>query len=279
MDPITMQLLMGMTGGSKGGSMGSPLGMAGTGTLGLVQTIGGIAALNKAKKMADPSFMSAATPLLQQQGLYEQQFRTGLPQELEDITRERYRSNITELQNRFRETAKQGSSIFSRLAGMNVNEGERAIMEKDYQARMMGLQGLGSVRSSLTNIGMRDVGQAKEDKREAIRRAGAAISSGLTNLASAANYMGMTAGGGKGSSGSGSAAGSASVNPVDAGLQNRLGGSLGGALSSPSSVMLPPTLGQPSLGSADFSYPGYGQNNLLPIPKLMQYQPTSIYGI
>ncbi len=278
MDPITMQLLMGMSGGSGGGSMGSPLGMAGTGVLGLAQTIGGISALNKAKKMADPSFMSAAGPLLQQQGLYEQQFRTGLPQEQEDIVRERYRSNIAELQNRFKETAKQGSSIFSRLAGMNVNEGERAIMEKDYQARMMGLQGLGSVRSSLTNIGMRDVGQAKEDKREAVRRAGAAISSGLTNIASAANFMGMTGGFGGGKE-SASGAGFSSANPVDAGLQNRLAGSLGGGLSSPSSVMLPPTLGQPSLGSTDFSYPGYGQNNLLAVPQLTQYKPKSIYGI
>jgi hypothetical protein len=274
LDPLTMQLVSQAAGMS---------GNIGTGVLGLAQTIGGIYSLSKAKKMPDPTYMSAAGPLQQQQALYEQQYRTGTPQDIEDITRERFRSNIAELQNRFRETAKQGSSVFSRLAGLNINEGERAIAEKDYQARMMGLQGLGSTRSALTNIGLRDVGQAKEDKRQAIKAAGAAISSGLTNLASFGNYTAMTRGGKSGGDSAatydaGSDAGIPAVNPVDVGLQNRVSGSLNTGLSSPSSIMVSPTLGQPSVSYEELSYPSYGQNNLLSVPQLTQYRPKSIYG-
>ena len=74
-------------------------------------------------------------------------------------------------------------------------------MEADIQQRNMGLRGLGSTAESLTNIAMRDIGTAKDDKRRAIAAAGAAISKGYENLGSAVNFMGMTKGqGGQGSS-------------------------------------------------------------------------------
>jgi len=142
--------------------------------------------------MADPSFMSGAGELQQQKARYGRLYDTGISTGQEDTMREKFRTNIAGLQQKFRETSRQGSSVFSRLAGLNVNEGERAIQEADIQQRNMGLRGLGSTAESLTNIAMRDIGTAKDDKRTAIRAAGSAISSGFGNLASAANFMGMT---------------------------------------------------------------------------------------
>jgi hypothetical protein len=210
-DPVTAKLLMSAMGGGKSddGSLLSgmnPLGEAGTAILGGVQLIGGIRNLNKAKKMADPSFMSGAGEIKKQQARYGQLYDTGITTGQEDTMRERFRSNISGLQQKFRETSRQGSSVFSRLAGLNVNEGERAIADADQQARMMGLRGLGSTAESLTNISMRDIGTAKSDRREAIQAAGKAISSGFTNLASAANFMGMTGGFGSKKGGSQSTA-------------------------------------------------------------------------
>ncbi len=198
-DPVTARLLMSAMGGGQsddGNSLSgmNPLGEAGTAVLGGVQLIGGIRNLNKAKKMEDPSFESGAGEIKKQQARYGQLYDTGISTGQENTMREKFRSNISGLQQKFRETSRQGSTVFSRLAGLNVNEGERAIQEADYQAQMMGLRGLGSTAESITDIRMRDIGTAKQDRRDAIRAAGQAISSGLTNLASAANFMGMTRG-------------------------------------------------------------------------------------
>jgi hypothetical protein len=202
-DPVTARLLMSAMGGGQSDNSNllsgmNPMGEAGTAVLGGVQLIGGIRNLNKAKKMDDPSFESGAGEIKKQQARYGQLYDTGISTGREDTMRERFRSNISGLQQKFRETSRQGSSVFSRLAGLNVNEGERAIQDADYQAQMMGLRGLGSTAESITNIRMRDIGTAKSDRREAIQAAGKAISSGLTNLASAANFMGMTRGNKKG---------------------------------------------------------------------------------
>lgn len=170
----------------------NPAAMAGSAILGGIQLVGGYRNLAKANKMADPSFMSGAGEIKQQQARYGRLYDTGISTGQEDIMRERFRSNIAGIQQKFRETARQGSTVFSRLAGLNVNEGERAIMEADIQQRNMGLRGLGSTAESLTNIAMRDIGTAKEDKRRAIAAAGAAISKGYENLGSAINFMGMT---------------------------------------------------------------------------------------
>jgi hypothetical protein len=198
-DPVTARLLMSAMGGGQSDNSSllsgmNPLGEAGTAVLGGVQLIGGIRNLNKAKKMEDPSFESGAGEIKKQQARYGQLYDTGISTGREDTMRERFRSNISGLQQKFRETSRQGSSVFSRLAGLNINEGERAIQDADYQAQMMGLRGLGSTAESITNIRMRDIGTAKQDRRDAIQAAGKAISSGLTNLASAANFMGMTRG-------------------------------------------------------------------------------------
>jgi hypothetical protein len=225
-DPVTAKLLMSAMGGGQSDNSNllsgmNPLGQAGSAILGGVQLIGGIRNLNKAKKMADPSFMSGAGEIKKQQARYGQLYDTGITTGQEDTMRERFRSNISGLQQKFRETSRQGSSVFSRLAGLNVNEGERAIADADQQARMMGLRGLGSTAESLTNISMRDIGTAKSDRREAIQAAGRAISSGFTNLASAANFMGTT--GGFGSKRGGSqipAATPGTVNAVGAAPQN-----------------------------------------------------------
>jgi len=165
---------------------------AGSAVLGGIELIGGYANLRKANKMVDPSFMSGAGELQQQKARYGRLYDTGISTGQEDIMRERFRTNIAGLQQKFRETARQGSSVFSRLAGLNVNEGERAIQEADIQQRNMGLRGLGSTAESLTNISMRDIGQQKQDKRNAIQAAGKAIASGYGNLANAANLMGTT---------------------------------------------------------------------------------------
>lgn len=170
----------------------NPAAMAGSAILGGIQLVGGYRNLAKANKMADPSFMSGAGEIKQQQARYGRLYDTGISTGQEDMMRERFRSNIAGIQQKFRETSRQGSTVFSRLAGLNVNEGERAIMEADIQQRNMGLRGLGSTAESLTNIAMRDIGTAKEDKRTAIRAAGAAISKGYENLGSAVNFMGMT---------------------------------------------------------------------------------------
>jgi len=170
----------------------NPYAMAGSAILGGIELIGGYANLRKANKMADPSFMSGAGELQQQKARYGRLYDTGISTGQEDTMREKFRSNITGLQQKFRETARQGSSVFSRLAGLNINEGERAIQEADIQQRNMGLRGLGSTAESLTNIAMRDIGQAKDDKRAAIQAAGRSIASGYGNLASSANFMGMT---------------------------------------------------------------------------------------
>jgi hypothetical protein len=172
----------------------NPYAMAGSAILGGIEIIGGYKNLAKANKMPDPSFMSGAGELQQQKARYGRLYDTGISTGQEDSMREKFRSNITGLQQKFRETARQGSTVFSRLAGLNVNEGERAIMEADIQQRNMGLRGLGSTAESLTNIAMRDIGTAKEDKRNAIRAAGAAISKGYEGVASAVNFMGMTRG-------------------------------------------------------------------------------------
>jgi len=170
----------------------NPYAMAGSAILGGIELIGGYANLRKANKMADPSFMSGAGELQQQKARYGKLYDTGISTGQEDTMREKFRTNIAGLQQKFRETSRQGSSVFSRLAGLNINEGERAIQEADIQQRNMGLRGLGSTAESLTNIAMRDIGQQKQDKRTAIQTAGKAISSGYGNLASAANFMGMT---------------------------------------------------------------------------------------
>ena len=170
----------------------SPYAMAGSAILGGIEIIGGYRNLAKAKKMEDPSFASGAGELQQQKARYGRLYDTGISTGQEDMMREKFRANIAGIQQKFKETSRQGSSIFSRLAGLNVNEGERAIQEADIQQRNMGLRGLGSTADALTNIAMRDIGQAKEDKRAAIRAAGSAISSGFGNLANAANFMGMT---------------------------------------------------------------------------------------
>ena len=185
-NPATGKLLMDVA------STMNPMSMAGSAILGGIEIIGGYRNLAKAKKMEDPSFASGAGELQQQKARYGRLYDTGISTGQEDMMREKFRANITGLQQKFRETSRQGSSVFSRLAGLNVNEGERAIQEADIQQRNMGLRGLGSTAESLTNIAMRDIGQAKEDKRAAIRAAGSAISSGFGNLANAANFMGMT---------------------------------------------------------------------------------------
>lgn len=179
----------------------NPYAMAGSAILGGIQLVGGYRNLAKANKMPDPSFMSGAGEIKQQQARYGRLYDTGISTGQEDLMRERFRSNISGLQQKFKETARQGSSVFSRLAGLNVNEGERAIMEADIQQRNMGLRGLGSTAESLTNIAMRDIGTAKDDKRTAIKAAGSAIAKGYEGVASAANFMGMTRdGSGRGSS-------------------------------------------------------------------------------
>ena len=188
----------------------NPYAMAGSAILGGIEIIGGYRNLAKAKKMDDPSYMSGAGELQQQKARYGRLFDTGISTGQEDMMRERFRSNIAGIQQKFRETSRQGSSVFSRLAGLNVNEGERAIQEADIQQRNMGLRGLGSTAESLTNIAMRDIGTAKDDKRTAIRAAGSAISSGYGNLASAANFMGMT----RDSSGSGAEGGYSGAGPA-----------------------------------------------------------------
>ena len=172
----------------------NPYAMAGSAILGGIEIIGGYKNLAKANKMPDPSFMSGAGELQQQKARYGRLYDTGISTAQEDTMREKFRSNITGLQQKFRETARQGSTVFSRLAGLNVNEGERAIMEADIQQRNMGLRGLGSTAESLTNIAMRDIGTAKDDKRNAIQAAGRSIASGYGNLASSVNFMGMTRG-------------------------------------------------------------------------------------
>jgi len=172
----------------------NPYAMAGSAILGGIELVGGYRNLKKANRMPDPSFMSGAGELQQQKARYGRLYDTGISTGQEDLMREKFRSNITGLQQKFRETARQGSSVFSRLAGLNVNEGERAIMEADIQQRNMGLRGLGSTAESLTNIAMRDIGTAKDDKRTAIRTAGGAIAKGYEGVASAANFMGMTRG-------------------------------------------------------------------------------------
>jgi hypothetical protein len=185
-NPATGKLLMDVA------STMNPMSMAGSAILGGIEIIGGYRNLAKAKKMEDPSFASGAGELQQQKARYGRLYDTGISTGQEDMMREKFRANIAGIQQKFKETSRQGSSIFSRLAGLNVNEGERAIQEADIQQRNMGLRGLGSTADALTNIAMRDIGQAKEDKRAAIRAAGSAISSGFGNLANAANFMGMT---------------------------------------------------------------------------------------
>jgi hypothetical protein len=170
----------------------NPYAMAGSAILGGIELIGGYANLRKANKMADPSFMSGAGELQQQKARYGRLYDTGISTGQEDTMREKFRTNIAGLQQKFRETSRQGSSVFSRLAGLNINEGERAIQEADIQQRNMGLRGLGSTAESLTNIAMRDIGTAKDDKRNAIQAAGRSIASGYGNLAGSANFMGMT---------------------------------------------------------------------------------------
>jgi hypothetical protein len=170
----------------------NPYAMAGSAILGGIELIGGYANLRKANKMADPSYMSGAGELQQQKARYGRLYDTGISTGQEDTMREKFRTNIAGLQQKFRETSRQGSSVFSRLAGLNINEGERAIQEADIQQKNMGLRGLGSTAESLTNIAMRDIGQAKDDKRTAIQAAGRSIASGYGNLASSANFMGMT---------------------------------------------------------------------------------------
>jgi hypothetical protein len=196
-DPVTGKLLM------EAASTMNPAAMAGSAILGGIQLVGGYRNLAKANKMADPSFMSGAGEIKQQQARYGRLYDTGISTGQEDMMREKFRSNIAGIQQKFRETSRQGSTVFSRLAGLNVNEGERAIMEADIQQRNMGLRGLGSTAESLTNIAMRDIGTTKEDKRRAIAAAGAAISKGYENIGSAINFMGMTKGqGGQGGQGS-----------------------------------------------------------------------------
>jgi hypothetical protein len=187
-DPVSMSYL------SQAAKDMSPAAVAGTAILGGIELVGGYRNLAKAKKMPDPSFMSGAGEIQQQKARYGKLYDTGISTGQEDTMREKFRSNITGLQQKFRETSRQGSNVFSRLAGLNINEGERAIQEADMQAQMMGLRGLGSTAESLTNIAMRDIGTAKEDKRNAIRAAGAAISKGYENVASAFNFMGMARG-------------------------------------------------------------------------------------
>lgn len=187
-DPVTAKALADVAQESN------PAAMAGTAILGGIELVGGYRNLAKAKKMADPSFMSGAGEIQQQKARYGKLYDTGISTGQEDLMREKFRSNITGLQQKFRETSRQGSNVFSRLAGLNVNEGERAIMEADIQQRNMGLRGLGSTAESLTNIAMRDIGTAKDDKRKAIAAAGASIAKGYENLGSAINFMGMTRG-------------------------------------------------------------------------------------
>jgi hypothetical protein len=170
----------------------NPYAMAGSAILGGIELVGGYRNLAKANKMPDPSFMSGAGELQQQKARYGRLYDTGISTGQEDTMREKFRANITGLQRKFKETARQGSSVFSRLAGLNINEGERAIMEADIQQRNMGLRGLGSTAESLTNIAMRDIGTTKDDKRNAIQAAGRSIASGYGGLASAVNFMGMT---------------------------------------------------------------------------------------
>jgi len=203
-DPVTAKALADVAQNSN------PAAMAGSAILGGIQLVGGYRNLAKANKMADPSFMSGAGEIQQQKARYGKLYDTGISTGQEDLMREKFRSNISGLQQKFRETARQGSNVFSRLAGLNVNEGERAIMEADIQQRNMGLRGLGSTAESLTNIAMRDIGKKKDDKRRAIAAAGAAISRGWENLGSAVNFMGMTRtgkGGGQGESQGGVSAG------------------------------------------------------------------------
>lgn len=198
----------------------NPYAMAGSAILGGIELIGGYANLRKANKMADPSFMSGAGELQQQKARYGRLFDTGISTGQEDMMREKFRTNIAGLQQKFRETSRQGSSVFSRLAGLNINEGERAIQEADIQQRNMGLRGLGSTAESLTNIAMRDIGTAKDDKRTAIQAAGRSIASGYGGLASAANFMGMTRDGSGAASvvGEGKSAGSgAAMTPFNKG--------------------------------------------------------------
>lgn len=213
-DPVTAKALADVAQESN------PAAMAGTAILGGIQLVGGYRNLAKAKKMADPSFMSGAGEIQQQKARYGKLYDTGISTGQEDLMREKFRSNIAGLQQKFRETGRQGSNVFSRLAGLNVNEGERAIMEADIQQRNMGLRGLGSTAESLTNIAMRDIGTAKEDKRRAIAAAGAAIARGYENLGSAINFMGMTRGQGGSSSASQNSLGINRTNAVSPAQQN-----------------------------------------------------------
>lgn len=213
-DPVTAKALADVAQESN------PAAMAGTAILGGIELVGGYRNLAKANKMPDPSFMSGAGEIQQQKARYGKLYDTGISTGQEDLMREKFRSNITGLQQKFRETSRQGSNVFSRLAGLNINEGERAIMEADMQARMMGLRGLGSTAESLTNIAMRDIGTTKEDKRRAIATAGATIAKGYENAFSAANFIGMTRGQGRSSSASQNPLGINRTNAVSPAQQN-----------------------------------------------------------
>jgi hypothetical protein len=69
------------------------------------------------------------------------------------------------------------------------------------------------------------------------------------------------------------------VDSASAGLTNRLSGSMGGGLTSPSSVTIPPTVGQMPMQVPSVSPVGVIQPTTISSPSLTQMQLETIYGI
>lgn len=192
MDPMTMQLLMSMVGGSGGGGM-NPLKMVGqaAGAIGgAVQMAVGYAQLQKAKKLPFPDYTSGMQYANENMEMYRRQYKEGLGDDMLGGVRKETSAQTAKTLRSLAETTPQfAGQAASRMGALDRMSTEVNLSKMDESYKRSAIGGMTRSASEISTIQQRDVTAKREYKMMAQQAAGEAIKTGSENLVQGIEYL------------------------------------------------------------------------------------------
>lgn len=196
MDPMTMQLLMSMVGGSGGGGGGggmNPLKMVGqaAGAIGgAVQMAVGYAQLQKAKKLPFPDYTSGMQYANENMEMYRRQYKEGLGDDMLGGVRKETSAQTAKTLRSLAETTPQfAGQAASRMGALDRMSTEVNLSKMDESYKRSAIGGMTRSASEISTIQQRDVTAKREYKMMAQQAAGEAIKTGSENLVQGIEYL------------------------------------------------------------------------------------------
>jgi hypothetical protein len=198
MDPMTMQLLMGMVSGGGGGQGGggmslNPLKMAGqaAGAIGgAVQMAVGYAQLAKAKKLPFPNYTDGMQYANENMDMYRRQYREGMGQNVLGGIRKETTATTAKTMRSLAETTPQfAGQEASRMGALDRMTTEATLSKLDAGVKKSAVGGMTKAAADISEIQQRQVKAERDYKIQAQEAAGNAIATGSENLVQGIQYL------------------------------------------------------------------------------------------